>query len=293
MNRGTTWEPIFDDYGSYSIGAVTLDPVNPDIVWIGTGENASQRSAGYGDGIYKSTDGGVSFRRMGLERSEHIGDILVDPRDSDVVYAASQGPLWAEGGDRGLYKTVDGGESWERVLYVSENTGIADIVFDPKNPDVIYAASYQRRRHVGLLVAGGPEGKIFRSDDAGISWKEIMTGLPRVDLGRIALEVSPHEPGVVYASVAAQDEESGFFRSSDFGESLDQTERLYRGGPPILRGTLRRPSPAGADLCRGRQHPLHGRRGPHLREAAGPRGPRGSSRDRLRSRGPQLHDDRE
>jgi photosystem II stability/assembly factor-like uncharacterized protein len=218
-NRGTTWTPIFDDYGSYSIGAVTVDGLNPDIVWVGTGENASQRSAGYGDGIYRSVDAGASFRRMGLEESEHIGDILVDPRNSDVVYAASQGPLWAAGGDRGLFKTVDGGENWERVLYVSEDTGIADIVFDFENPDIIYAASYQRRRHVGLLVAGGPEGRIFKSTDAGATWAEIMNGLPQGDLGRIALEVSPHQSGVVYASVAAQDEESGFFRSSDYGES--------------------------------------------------------------------------
>lgn len=218
VNRGTTWEPIFDDYGSYSIGAVTVDALNPDIVWVGTGENASQRSAGYGDGIYKSVNGGGSFRHMGLEHSEHIGDILVDPRNSEVVYAASQGPLWASGGDRGLFKTTDGGESWERVLHVSEDTGIADIVFDSFNPDIIYAASYQRRRHVGLLIAGGPEGKIFKSNDAGATWKEIMEGMPTVDIGRIALEVSLHEAGVVYASVAAQGEESGFYRSADYGE---------------------------------------------------------------------------
>ncbi len=219
VNRGTTWEPVFDDYGSYSIGAVTLDPVNPDVVWVGTGENASQRSAGFGDGIYKSVDGGGSFRHMGLERSEHIGDILVDPRDPDVVYAASQGPLWASGGDRGLFKTTDGGDSWERILHVSDDTGIADIVFDAFDPDVIYAASYQRRRHVGLLVAGGPDGKIFKSTNAGATWSEIMAGIPQVDLGRIALEVSPFQPGVVYALVAAQDEESGFFRSEDYGQT--------------------------------------------------------------------------
>jgi photosystem II stability/assembly factor-like uncharacterized protein len=219
VNRGTTWTPIFDDYGSYSIGAVTVDPLDSDIVWVGTGENASQRSAGWGDGIYKSVDAGASFTRMGLERSEHIGDILVDPRDSRVVYAASQGPLWAPGGDRGLYKTTDGGETWTRVLHVSENTGIADIVFDAFNPDVIYAASYQRRRHVGILIAGGPEGKIFRSMDAGATWSEIMSGLPQVDLGRVALEASPHRPGVVYALVAAQGDESGFYRSEDYGNS--------------------------------------------------------------------------
>lgn len=219
VNRGTTWTPIFDDYGSYSIGAVTLDPNDSNVLWVGTGENASQRSAGYGDGIYKSIDAGESFTRMGLEDSEHIGDILVDPRDSDVVYAASQGPLWASGGDRGLYKTTDGGLTWDRILYVSEDTGIADIVFDAHDPDVIYAASYQRRRHVGMLIAGGPEGRIFKSSDAGASWVDIMDGIPSVDLGRIALETSPHTSGVVYALVAAQGEESGFFRSDNGGES--------------------------------------------------------------------------
>jgi photosystem II stability/assembly factor-like uncharacterized protein len=218
-NRGITFEPVFDDYGSYSIGAVTADPLRPGVVWVGTGENASQRSAGWGDGIYKTTDGGATWRHMGLETSEHIGDILVDPRDSDVVWVASQGGLWSSGGERGLYKTTDGGESWERVLSVSDDTGIADIVFDRDDPDVVYAASYQRRRHVGILIAGGPEGKIFRTRDGGRSWTEIMNGLPPVDLGRIALEVSPHQAGVVYALVAAQGDSSGFYRSTDRGDT--------------------------------------------------------------------------
>lgn len=230
-NRGVTWEPIFDHYGSYSIGAVTVDSLHPDVVWVGTGENASQRSAGYGDGIYKSLDGGATFHRMGLEGSEHIGDILVDPRDSNVVYAAAQGPLWASGGDRGLYKTTDGGESWERILHVSENTGIADIVFDPTDPDIIYASSYQRRRHVGILVAGGPEGAIFKSTDAGATWREVTEGLPDTDIGRIALEVSPHYPGVVYATVAAQDDESGVFRSDDYGESWAKVNNYHPNDP--------------------------------------------------------------
>ncbi|MCJ7628284.1 MAG: hypothetical protein MUO50_07830, partial [Longimicrobiales bacterium] len=230
-NRGISWQPIFDDYGSYSIGAVTVDSLHPEVVWVGTGENASQRSAGYGDGIYKSTDGGQSFRRMGLERSEHIGDILVDPRNSDVVYAAAQGPLWASGGERGLYKTTDGGENWERILNVSENTGIADIVFDARNPDLIYASSYQRRRHVGILIAGGPEGTIYKSTDAGATWKEVANGLPQADIGRIALEVSPHYPGTVYAAVASQDDLSGMFRSDDYGESWTKFNDYHPNDP--------------------------------------------------------------
>lgn len=155
---------------------------------------------------------------MGLRQSEHIGKILIDPRDSDVVYVAAQGPLWAPGGERGLYKTTDGGASWGRVLYVSENTGITDIAFDPRDPDVIYAASYQRRRHVGILVAGGPESAIYKTTDAGATWRKLTRGLPEVDMGRIALAVAPQHPDVVYALIAAQGEASGFFRSPDRGE---------------------------------------------------------------------------
>jgi len=221
-NNGTTWSPIFDTYGSYSMGCIALDPANPSVVWLGTGENASQRSAGYGDGVYKSLDAGRSWTRVGLERSEHIGKILIDPRDTDVVYVAAQGPLWAPGGDRGLYKTLDGGASWERVLEISENTGVTDIAFDPRDPDTIYAASYQRRRHVGVLVAGGPESAIFKTTDAGASWKKVSSGLPDADMGRIALAVSPQHPDVVYALIAASGGESGFFRSSDRGEHWEK-----------------------------------------------------------------------
>ena len=171
VNAGTTWEPIFDDYGSFSIGTITLDPHNPNVIWLGTGENNSQRSVGYGDGVYKSTDAGKSWQHMGLKTSEHIGKIVVDPRDTDVVYVASQGPLWSAGGERGLYKTTDGGKNWNRVLHVSENTGISDLAMHPDNPDVLYAASYQRRRHFGILIAGGPEGAVYKSTDGGANWK--------------------------------------------------------------------------------------------------------------------------
>src|SRR5262245_52474089 len=142
-NAGTTWAPIFDDYTSYSIGCVAVDPNNHLVVWVGTGENNSQRSVGYGDGLYKSVDGGRSFSKVGLDKSEHIGKILIDPRDSKVVYVAAQGPLWGPGGDRGLYKTSDGGKTWAPSLTIGENTGVTDVAFDPRNSDVLYAASYQ------------------------------------------------------------------------------------------------------------------------------------------------------
>ncbi len=218
-NNATTWAPIFDHYDSYTTGAIAIDPTNPNVLWLGTGENASQRSAGYGDGVYKSLDAGRSWTNVGLKQSEHIGKILLDPRDPNVVYVAAQGPLWAPGGDRGLYKTTDGGKSWELVLAISENTGVTDVVLDPRNPDILYAASYQRRRHVGILVAGGPESAIFKSVDGGKNWKTLNRGLPGGDKGRIALAISPQQPDVVYAHIAAEEGRSGFFRSSDKGES--------------------------------------------------------------------------
>jgi photosystem II stability/assembly factor-like uncharacterized protein len=219
VNSGTTWSPIFDGYGSYSIGCVTVDPNNHMIVWVGTGENNSQRSVGYGDGLYKSIDGGGSFTKVGLETSEHLAKVLVDPRNSNVVYVAAQGPLWNAGGDRGLYKTTDGGKTWKAVLSISENTGVSDVLFDPRNPDVLYAAAYQRRRHVWTLIDGGPESGIYRSTDAGQTWRKVNKGLPDGDKGRIGLAISPANPDVLYATVEATKDQSGFFRSENGGES--------------------------------------------------------------------------
>jgi len=221
-NSGTTWTPIFDQYGSYSIGTVTVDPNNPKVLWLGTGENNAQRSVSYGDGVYKSTDGGKTWTNTGLEASNHIGNIVVDPRDSDVVYVAAQGPLWSPGGGRGLYKTTDGGKTWERVLHVSANTGISDVALDPERPDILYATSYQRRRHVGILVAGGSESRIYKSTDGGQTWNEIMDGIPNGPLGRIGVAVSPIKPNVLYATVAASRGRDGFFRSDDRGESWEK-----------------------------------------------------------------------
>lgn len=218
VNSGTTWTPIFDDEGSYSIGTVAVDPANPLVVWVGTGENNSQRSVGYGDGVYKSVDGGRSFENVGLSESEHVARILIDPRDSKVVYVAAQGPLWAAGGDRGLYRTADGGSTWERILYIDEHTGVTDLLMDPRDPDVLYAASYQRRRHVWTLINGGPGSGIHKSTDGGVTWKEIDRGLPSGDKGRIGLAMSPQNPDVLYAIVEAADDRSGFFRSDDAGE---------------------------------------------------------------------------
>ncbi|MFP5264216.1 MAG: VPS10 domain-containing protein [Blastocatellia bacterium] len=221
-NAGTTWTPIFDNEGSYSIGVVVVDPKNPLTVWVGTGENNSQRSVSYGDGVYRSDDGGKTWKNMGLKASEHIGRIAIDPRDSKVVYVAAQGPLWGPGGDRGLYKTVDGGKTWTKSLNISENTGVTDVAIDPNDPDTLYAASYQRRRHVYTLVNGGPESALYKSTDAGATWNKLRAGLPNVDMGRIGIAISPVDSNVVYATVEAADRRGGIFRSSDRGGSWER-----------------------------------------------------------------------
>ena len=230
-NSGTTWTPIFDGEGSYSLGCITIDPSDPNTLWVGTGENNSQRSVAYGDGVYKSTDGGASWTNVGLEASEHIGMIVVDPRDSDVVYVAAQGPLWSAGGDRGLYKTTDGGASWEKVLEISEHTGVNEVVIDPRDPDVLLAASYQRRRRTWTLIDGGPESAIYKSTDAGATWRKIESGLPNEDMGKIGLAVSPVDPDVVYAIIESIDDAGGFFRSTDFGESWEKRSDYVSGSP--------------------------------------------------------------
>ncbi|MCP4611205.1 MAG: glycosyl hydrolase [Planctomycetes bacterium] len=230
VNAGTTWTPIFDKYGSYSIGCVTIDPSNHHVIWVGTGENVGGRHVGYGDGVYKSLDGGKSFKNMGLKDSEHISKILVDSRDSDTVYLASQGPLWSPGGDRGLYKTTDGGKSWVQILSKGPYTGVTDIVFDPRNPDVIYAATHQRHRTVWALVNGGPETGIFKSIDAGKSWKELKGGLPGEDMGKIALAVSPIKPNVVYATIELAGRKGGFWRSENGGQSWSKMSNYVSGG---------------------------------------------------------------
>jgi photosystem II stability/assembly factor-like uncharacterized protein len=229
VNDGTTWTPVFDKEGSYSIGWVALDPNDASVVWVGTGESNSQRSVSYGDGIYRSDDGGKNWQNLGLKKSEHIGRVVIDPRDSKVVYVAAEGPLWGPGGDRGLYKSVDGGKNWKAVLTISENTGVVDVAIDPSNPDIIYAAAYQRRRHVFTLIDGGPESAIYKSTDAGATWNKLKNGLPSVDMGRIGLAVSPADPNVVYATIEAADSKGGIFRSDDRGATWDRKNEFDAG----------------------------------------------------------------
>jgi photosystem II stability/assembly factor-like uncharacterized protein len=245
VNSGTTWEPIFDGEGSYSIGCITIDPADPLVLWVGSGENNSQRSVSYGDGVYKSTDGGTTWRNMGLESSEHIGKILIDPRDSDTVCVAAQGPLWNAGGDRGLYKSIDGGETWELSLEISENTGVTDVVMDPRNPDVLIAAAYQRRRRTWTLINGGPESALYKTTDGGASWRKLENGLPKEQMGRIGLAISPVDPDVVYAIVEALEDAGGFYRSIDAGANWTKMSDYASGSPQYYQEII--PDPQNVD----------------------------------------------
>ncbi|MEL7121443.1 MAG: glycosyl hydrolase, partial [Bacteroidota bacterium] len=221
-NHGTTFKPVFDNQAVYSIGCLAMDPNNSNVVWVGTGENNSQRNLAYGDGVYKTTDGGKSFTNMGLKTSRQIGKIMIDPRNSNVVYVAAQGQAWGSGGDRGLYKTIDGGKNWERVLYISENTGVSDMEMDPRNPDILYAVAHQRERRVFSKINGGPESALYKSVDAGATWTKLKKGLPGGELGRIGIALSPANPDILYAVVELPGSRSGFYRSSDMGESWEK-----------------------------------------------------------------------
>lgn len=229
-NGGNTYEPIFDNEASYSIGCVAIAPSNENIIWIGSGENNNQRSVAYGDGVYKSEDGGKTFKNMGLKQSEHIGKIIIHPVNDKIVYVAAYGPLWSAGGDRGVYKTTDGGNNWTNVLSISENTGVSDLIIDPRNPNIIYAASHQRRRHVWTYIDGGPETAIHKSDDAGVTWKKLSNGLPTGQLGRIGLAISSVDPNYIYAIIKASGKTGGFFRSTDRGASWTKRSDYQTSG---------------------------------------------------------------
>jgi len=242
-NRGTTFEAVFDKYGAWSIASVVIDPNNTNVVWVGTGEYNSQRAIGYGDGVYQTEDGGKTWKNMGLKKSEHIGRIVIDPRNSHV-YVAAQGPLWGPGGDRGLYKTTDNGKTWNKILDISENTGITDIVMDPRNPDILYAASYQRRRRVFTLINGGPESAIYRSTNAGETWIKCKNGLPTCDMGRIGLTISPANPDVIYAIIEAAGDAGGVFRSIDRGVTWKRMNKYISSSPQYYNRLIADPKDA-------------------------------------------------
>ena len=218
-NNGTTFDPVFDSYGAYSMGCIIYDPNNTNVLWLGTGEHNHQRSLGYGNGVYKSCDGGKSWTNMGLKESRQIGKIVVDPRNSDIVFVAAEGSVWGPGGERGLYKSTDGGKNWKKVLEISENTGVNNILIDPRNPDIMYASSEQRRRHVFTKIGGGPETALYKSVNAGETWDKMSSGLPSADKGGIGMAISPINPDIVYAIIESNPDDAGFYRSSDRGAS--------------------------------------------------------------------------
>jgi photosystem II stability/assembly factor-like uncharacterized protein/flagellar hook assembly protein FlgD len=219
INAGNTFDPIFDNEKSFSIACVKLDPTNSHVVWVGTGENNNQRSVAYGDGVYKSEDDGKSWKNVGLTKSEHIGNIAIHPKNGNVVFVAAYGPLWSAGGERGIYKTTDGGKNWKQVLKVSENTGFNEVHIDKNNPDIMYACAHQRRRHEWTYISGGPESALYKSTDGGETWEKVGGGFPGGELGRIGLAISPVNTDLVYAIVEGKEDVKGFYKSTDRGAS--------------------------------------------------------------------------
>jgi photosystem II stability/assembly factor-like uncharacterized protein len=294
-NAGTTWTPVFDQQSVYSIGTVVIDPKNPNVVWVGTGENNAQRAVAYGDGIYKSVDAGRTWQNVGLRESEHIGKIVIDPRNSDVVYVAAQGPLSVKGGDRGLFKTTDGGRTWKKVLDGGTWAGVSDVVLDPRNPDVLIATTWQRVRRTYGYIAGGPESGVWRSTDGGATWRRSQSGLPADELGRIGLGMSPVNPDVVYAmfeagrtgdgAAGAAGGRGGFYRFE-----LGAHEQLQHHGS-LLQRDVPRPGERRSRIRRGRPQPGDGGWRPHLprrrRARQTCRQPR--HLDRSRRRRPSAH----
>lgn len=231
VNAGTTWTPIFDKQAVYSTGDVTIDPSNSDIIWVGTGENNGGRHISFGDGVYKSLDGGKTWKNMGLKKSERISDIIVHPTDSNTVWVSAQGPLWTGGGERGLYKTTDGGKTWKQVLKTEDKwTGVTSLLIDPRNPDKLYAATWSRQRTVASYVGTGPGAGIHTSDDGGETWKELKTGLPKGNMGKIGMAISPMNPDVVYATIETDNRKGGFYRSENRGESWKKMSDEVGGG---------------------------------------------------------------
>ncbi len=218
-NSGITFSPVFDANKSYAIGCVSIDPTNPNVVWVGTGENNNQNNVIYGDGIYKSEDGGKSWKNMGLDSSDQIGGISIDPKNSEIVYVAAYGSSRNAGGHRGIYKTVDGGKNWTNILKVSQYTGFYQVHMDPRFSNILYAVAHQRMRNLYTGVYGGPESGIYRSIDFGMTWEKLNGGLPSEDVGRIGMAISPVNPDYLFAIVEATDKSKGTYKSTDRGAS--------------------------------------------------------------------------
>ena len=222
-DAGTTFNPIFDEY-TQSIGAVSLDPNNPDkIIYVGTGETWTRNSVSIGDGLYKSADGGNNWEKIGFEKSERISNIIINPNNSNEIYVGVLGALWSDSEERGVYKSIDGGVSWKKILYVNESTGCADLAIDPENPLVLYASMWEHRRTAWSFESGGENSALYKSNDGGQSWEKIHKGFPKGNLGRLAISIAPSKSNILYTVIEAEnDSEKGLYRSEDFGESWNQ-----------------------------------------------------------------------
>ena len=229
VDGGTTFKPVFDKESSQSIGSVAIDPSNPQTVWVGTGESWVRNSVSVGTGIYRSRDGGDSWENLGLKDSEHISRVVIHPKDSNTVYACALGHLWNANQERGVFKTTDGGKNWTKILYRDENTGCAEMVMDPKDPNVLYAAMWDVRRQPWTFRSGGPGSGLFKSTDAGATWHELRKGLPQGDLGRIALAIPASKNTRVYAVVEAKNH-TALYRSDDAGESWTEVNSSFNIG---------------------------------------------------------------
>lgn len=222
-DAGTTFNPIFDDY-CQSIGVVTLDPNDPDnTIYVGTGETWPRNSVSVGDGLYKSNDGGSNWKKIGFENSERIANIIINPNNSDEIYVAVLGALWSDSEERGVYKTTDGGATWEKILYVDQKTGCADMAMDPTNPDILYASMWEFRRSAWSFESGGESSALYKSIDAGKTWNKIHNGFPKGKLGRLAIAVAPSDPNILYTVIEAEEDlRKGLYRSDDAGENWKQ-----------------------------------------------------------------------
>ena len=229
VNSGTTWNPIADEQPFYSTGCITIDPHNSSKIWLGTGENVGGRHVGIGHGIYVSENGGKNWKSMGLKNSEHISKIIVSPKDPNTVFVASQGPLWSPGGERGLYRTDNGGKTWKNVLSVNKWTGVTDIAIDHNNPNILYAATWQRHRNVASYMGGGPGTSIYKSTDHGISWTEIKNGLPGSNLGKIGLAISPFDSTILYAAVETDRRNGAVYKTTNSGGSWKKMSDTVSG----------------------------------------------------------------
>ncbi|MFT7071187.1 MAG: photosystem II stability/assembly factor-like uncharacterized protein, partial [Patiriisocius sp.] len=230
VNSGTTWTPIFDDQSTFAIGAVAIDPINHNTIWVGTGEDVGGRHIAYGDGVYKSTDAGITWKNMGLKDSQHVSRIIVHPENSNVIWVAAQGPLWNKGGDRGLYKSIDGGETWNKTLGNSEWTGVTELVMDHKNPNTLYAATWDRHRTVAAYMGGGPGSGLHKSTDGGDTWTKLKTGLPTDQMGKTGLAISHHNPNTLYAAIELPRRTGGVYKSDDAGNSWTKQSNTVTGG---------------------------------------------------------------